>query len=117
MIGTLSGGEFQRVLLAFALMGQPSVLLFDEPTVGLDEPGVRAVYSLVKDLQRQRQLTVVLISHELSVVYEHADNVLCLSHARTFFGPPTEVLTPERLAEAYGGEIRFHDHRAHVESH
>lgn len=116
-IGRLSGGEFQRVLLAFALMGRPSVLLFDEPTAGLDEPGVHAVYALIQRLQLERQLTVVLISHELSVVYENADSVLCLSHARTFFGPPTEVLTPERLAEVYGGEIRFHGHDDHAGRH
>jgi zinc transport system ATP-binding protein len=113
-IGRLSGGEFQRLLLAFALMGRPSVLLFDEPTAGLDEPGVHAVYALIRRLQHEQQLTVVLISHDLSVVYEHADRVLCLSHARTFFGPPTEVLTPQRLSEAYGGEIRFHAHDSHA---
>jgi zinc transport system ATP-binding protein len=109
-IGRLSGGEFQRVLLALALMGRPSVLLFDEPTAGLDQPGMRAVYSLIRRLQNERQLTVVLISHDLSVVYEHADEVLCLSHAHTFFGPPSEVLTPERLREAWGGDVRFHVH-------
>ena len=110
-IGSLSGGEFQRVLLAFALMGRPSVLLFDEPTAGLDDPGVHAVYALIDRLRREQALTVVLISHELSVVYEQADRVLCLSHAGTFFGPPTEVLTPEHLSVAFGGTTRFHEHR------
>lgn len=113
-IGRLSGGEFQRVLLAFALMSRPSVLLFDEPTAGLDEPGVRAVYALLQRLQREQGLTVLLISHELSIVYEHADSVLCLSHTRTYFGPPADVLTPERLGEAYGGPVRFHDHDDHA---
>lgn len=112
-IGRLSGGEFQRVLLAFALMGRPSILLFDEPTAGLDEPGVHAVYELIHRLQREQQMSVLLISHDLSVVFEHADNVLCLSHNRTFLGPPADVLTPERLREAYGGEVRFHDHEDH----
>ncbi len=116
-IGRLSGGEFQRVLLAFALMGRPSVLLFDEPTAGLDEPRVHAVYALIRRLQREQHLTAMLISHELSVVFEHADHVLCLSRSRTFFGPPTEVLTPEHLAEAYGGKVRFHDHDDHVGRH
>jgi zinc transport system ATP-binding protein len=109
-IGSLSGGQFQRLLLAFALMGRPSTLLFDEPTAGLDEPGMRAVYALLRRLQQDRQLTVILISHELSVVYEHADKVLCLSHSKTYFGSPSEVLTPERLREAYGSRVRFHDH-------
>jgi zinc transport system ATP-binding protein len=113
-IGRLSGGEFQRVLLAFALMGRPSVLLFDEPTAGLDEPGVHAVYALLQQLQRERGLTVVLISHDLSVVYEHAQSVLCLSHSHTFFGAPADVLTTERLTEAYGGDVRFHDHDDHA---
>ena len=109
-IGRLSGGDFQRLLLAFALMGRPSALLFDEPTAGLDEPGIHAVYALLRQLQRDRGLTVLLISHELSVVYEHADEVLCLSHSRTYFGSPAEVLTPEHLREAYGSRVRFHDH-------
>lgn len=113
MIGRLSGGEFQRVLLAFALMGDPTVLLVDEPTSGLDEPGVRAVYSIIEELQRERGLTVVLISHDLSIVYERAHSVLCLSHTSPFFGPPRDVLTTERLRAAYGGEIRFHTHESH----
>ncbi len=113
-IGQLSGGEFQRLLLAFALMGRPSVLLFDEPTAGLDEPGVRAVYDLIHRLQRERPLTVILVSHELNVVSEHADRVLCLSRAHTFFGPPDEMLTPERLATIYGRPLRFHAHADHA---
>ncbi|HZK78717.1 MAG TPA: metal ABC transporter ATP-binding protein [Gemmatimonadaceae bacterium] len=109
-IGTLSGGEFQRLLLAFALMGQPTALLVDEPTAGLDEPGIAAVYAVLRRLQVERGLTVLLISHELSVVFEQADNVLCLAHGVTFFGPPIEVLTPENLRQAYGGRVRFHRH-------
>lgn len=109
-IGTLSGGEFQRLLLAFALMGRPTMLLFDEPTAGLDEPGMHAVYDLLHRLQREQHLTTLLISHELSVVYEHADKVLCLSHTRTYFGSPAEVLTPDRLREVYGSRVRFHEH-------
>jgi zinc transport system ATP-binding protein len=109
-IGTLSGGEFQRLLLAFALMGRPSALLVDEPTAGLDEPGVGAVYALLRRLQLERGLTVLLISHELSVVFEQADNVLCLAHGVRFFGKPIEVLTPEHLQQVYGGRVRFHRH-------
>ena len=109
-IGSLSGGEFQRLLLALALMSEPTTLLFDEPTAGLDEPGMRAVYDLLHTLQRERSLTTLLISHELSVVYEQADKVLCLSHSHAYFGSPAEVLTPEHLRDAYGGPVRFHHH-------
>lgn len=111
-IGTLSGGQFQRLLLAFALMGRPSVLLFDEPTAGVDEPGQEEIYALFGRLKRGEGLTLLLISHELSLVYRHADNVLCLSRRRAWFGPPVTILTPERLQEAYGTTAQFHVHEA-----
>lgn len=111
-VGTLSGGEFQRLLLAFALMGRPTVLLFDEPTAGVDEPGEEGIYALIRRLQEEEGLTLLLISHELSLVYRYADQVLCLSRWRTCIGPPLEILTPERLQEVYGRPMRFHGHDA-----
>lgn len=109
-IGTLSGGQFQRLLLAFAFLGRPSVLLFDEPTAGIDAPGEERIYETIQTLQRREHLTLVLISHELSVVYRYATTVLCLGRGRPYLGPPAEVLTPQRLAELYGGPIKFHAH-------
>ncbi len=108
-IGTLSGGQFQRLLLAFALMGRPSVLLFDEPTAGVDEPGQEEIYALFRRLQEEG-LTLLLISHELSLVYRYADMVLCLSRRRAWLGPPVSILTPERLQEAFGTAAQFHVH-------
>ena len=112
LIGTLSGGQFQRLLLAFALMGRPTVLLFDEPTAGVDEPGEESIYALLRRLQAQERLTILLISHELSLVYRSADAVLCLSRRRAWMGPPLEILTPERLREIYGVPLKFHLHDA-----
>lgn len=109
-IGTLSGGQFQRLLLAFALMGRPSVLLFDEPTAGVDEPGQEAIYEMLRRVQEREGLTLFIISHELSLVYRYAHNVLCLSRRQGCFGPPVEILTPERLREAYGTTTSFHLH-------
>ena len=111
-IGTLSGGQFQRLLLAFALMGRPTVLLFDEPTAGVDEPGEEEIYELIRRLQGEEGLTVLLISHELSLVYRYADVVLCLSRRRSYFGRPFEILTPERLQEVYGRPMQYHRHDA-----
>jgi zinc transport system ATP-binding protein len=108
-IGTLSGGQFQRLLIAFALVGAPSVLLLDEPTVGVDEPGQERLNELVHRLQREHALTVLLVSHDLSVVYRYATDVLCLGHA-VCFGPPTEILTPDLLREVYGSPTAFHVH-------
>jgi zinc transport system ATP-binding protein len=110
-IGTLSGGQFQRLLLAFALMGRPTVLLCDEPTAGVDEPGEERLYAMLYRLQVEERLTVLLISHELSLIYRYATMVLCLSLGqRPCAGPPLEVLTPERLQEVYGAPMRYHRH-------
>ncbi|MGH7297443.1 MAG: metal ABC transporter ATP-binding protein [Polyangiaceae bacterium] len=110
-IGDLSGGQFQRLLLAAALIGDPTVLLLDEVTSGVDEAGQERAFALLDRLVEQRRRTVLLISHELSVVYAHATHVLCLARARAWFGPPTEVLTPGILRELFG-PIALHVHDA-----
>jgi zinc transport system ATP-binding protein len=110
-IGALSGGQFQRLLVAFALLGRPSVLLFDEPTAGVDEPGEETLYVMIRRLQETAGLTLLLISHELSLVYRYATSVLCLGRqGGSCYGSPVEVLTPERLQEMYGTPMRFHTH-------
>ncbi len=109
-LGTLSGGQFQRLLVAFALMGRPTALLFDEPTAGVDEPGEQGIYDLLQRLQREEGLTLLIISHELSLVYRYAEKVLCLSRWQTCYGAPMEILTPERLQEVYGTPVKFHHH-------
>ena len=109
-IGTMSGGQFQRLLVAFALVADPNVLLLDEPTAGVDEPGQEQLNQLVRRLQKSQSLTVLFISHDLSVVYKYADNVLCLSSERAWFGAPSTILTPESLRQVYGGEVSYHIH-------
>jgi len=109
-IGVLSGGQFQRLLLAFALAGDPNVLLLDEPTAGVDEPGQEQINELVSDLQRDHALTVLFISHELTVVSRYATNVLCLSRGFACFGPPRTTLTPELLRVMYGTDVHYHVH-------
>ncbi len=110
-IGTLSGGQFQRVLLAFALMAHPTVLLCDEPTAGVDQPGEERLYATLHRLQGEEAFTLLLISHELSLVYRYATAVLCLSQVGgACVGPPLEVLTPERLQELYGVPMQYHRH-------
>lgn len=110
MIGTFSGGQFQRLLLGFALLGEPDVLMLDEPTAGIDEPGQRQMNEVVRHLQKDQGLTVLFISHELSVVYQYATQVLCLGRKRTCFGPPRTILTPELLEEVYGTRVDYHVH-------
>ena len=109
-IGNMSGGQFQRLLIAFALLGRPNVLLLDEPAAGIDAPGQAQLSEVLHTLQDTRAMTVLLVSHDLSVVYSHADYVLCLGRRDTCFGPPRAALTPERLYEIYGQPLGFHVH-------
>ena len=110
-IGVISGGQFQKALIAFALLGEPGVLLFDEPTASLDELAEERVYELVERLQQDHHLTVLLVSHDLSIVYRAANKVLCVSKDKVCFGPPREVLTPATLEAMYSAPPKFFLHR------
>jgi zinc transport system ATP-binding protein len=113
-IGTLSGGQLQKALIGFALLGRPNVLLFDEPTASLDEITEERIYELLHTLQAEKGITVILVSHDLSVVYRYANKVLCLSRRKPCLGAPREVLTPEMLKELYGAPPRYYQH---IEEH
>ena len=109
-ISTLSSGEFQRVLIAFALLHRPGLLLFDEPTANVDVAGQETIYDLLHRLQDTYHFAIVLVSHDLTVVYRYADKVLCLNREQLCFGIPAEVLTPQELARLYGQGRKFYQH-------
>ncbi len=109
-IGVLSGGEFQRVLIAWALLGHPNVLLFDEPTAGVDISSEVTVYSLLHQLKEKENLTILLISHELEVVYHFATSVLCLNKKSVCYGPPREALNSESLTKLFGADTSYYQH-------
>ncbi|MHB8419225.1 MAG: metal ABC transporter ATP-binding protein [Myxococcales bacterium] len=109
-VGSLSGGQFQRLLVAFALLGKPDLLLFDEPTAGVDEPGQEGLHETIQKIQAEQKLTLLLISHDLSVIYRYVQQVLCLGRGHSFVGAPKDCLTPQALAELYGSPARFHLH-------
>lgn len=110
-IGLLSGGEMQRVLIAWSLIGRPNVLLFDEPTSGIDIGGEETIYNLLHELQKKENLTIILISHDLNIVYRYANNVICLNKSQVCFGEPHAVLDPNELARVYGGKSTFYKHK------
>jgi zinc transport system ATP-binding protein len=108
-LGELSGGHLQRILIAWAMLDHPEVLLFDEPTAGIDVGFQETVYNLLRRMQQERGTAILLISHDLNVVYRQADRVLCLNKTMLCYGRPSEVLSSEALARLYG-EIGFHQH-------
>ena len=117
-VGHLSGGQFQRGLIGFSLIGSPNVLLMDEPTASVDEPGEEHIYELINRLQTEHNLASIMVSHDLSFVFRYATKVLCLNRQEVCFGSPMEALTPEMLAKLYGEAVGFyrHDHHDHTAS-
>lgn len=109
-LGALSGGQFQRIMIAWAIINKPDILLFDEPTSGVDIGGEETIYNLLHKLQTQNKLSLVLISHDLNIVYRYADKVMCLNKEMVCFGEPHEVLDPASLSKLYGGEAKFYHH-------
>jgi zinc transport system ATP-binding protein len=109
-LGGLSSGQFQRVLIAWALAGNPDVLLFDEPTAGIDIGGSETVYALLAKLHRERGLTMLIVTHDLAVVHRLSSMVLCLNRRPVCQGTPLETLTPENLQRLFGTEVAFYAH-------
>ncbi|MFA6354144.1 MAG: metal ABC transporter ATP-binding protein [Candidatus Paceibacterota bacterium] len=110
-IGQLSGGQFQRALVAFALLGKPNLILFDEPTASIDQTGEEQIYELIHKLQKQYKLTVVLVSHDISIVYQYATKVLCLNREGVCYGTPRKTLNPEVLKKLYGVPHQYYEHK------
>jgi zinc transport system ATP-binding protein len=113
-VAQLSGGQLQRVLIAFSLLNRPELLLLDEPTAGVDMPGEQTFYELIAEVQRTRQLTVVLVSHDLSMVYRHASWVYALNGVICCEGTPEEVMNTDSLKQAYGIHVTPYHHHHHV---
>jgi zinc transport system ATP-binding protein len=99
---TLSGGQFQRVLLAQALAGDPEVLALDEPTQGLDQPGIAAFYRLIDEVRRDLGCAVLLVSHDLHVVMAASDRVVCLNGHICCQGAPQVVSTAPEYRALFG---------------
>lgn len=108
-VSLLSGGQFQRLLIAWAMLNHPEVLLFDEPTAGVDAGFEDTAYQIMHRLQTERGTTVLLISHDLNIVYRYAQQVICLNQTVICSGSPDETLTAESLQKIYG-ESGFYSH-------
>ncbi|MFC1968024.1 metal ABC transporter ATP-binding protein [Chloroflexota bacterium] len=109
-IGELSGGQQQRVFIARALAGEPKLLLLDEPTSGVDAPAQEKFYQLLKDLQHEFGLTVVLVTHDVGVISYYVEKIACLNQTLYAHAPPFEVFTTGALTKAYGCEVELLAH-------
>ena len=114
---TLSGGEKQRVVIASALAQDPDVLLLDEPTASLDVGYQLEVAALLKRLNRERSVTMVLATHDLNLAAGVCDTLVLMRGGRVLaHGPTREVLTAARIAELYDvdADVRYHDGAGHL---
>lgn len=102
-LGYLSGGELQRVLLALALQPIPHILLLDEPVSGIDQNGMNLFYELVSKLRTEYDLSIILVSHDLSLVNKYANRVVFINNKTIeCIGPPNEVFNNEVVASTFG---------------
>lgn len=128
-ITQLSGGQFQRVLLARALTHDPQLLVLDEPTQGLDQPGIVGFYKLIEEIKAETGAAILLVSHDLLVVMRASDRVLCLNGHICCEGTPQHVSGAPEYRALFGAEAEGtlalyrhhhdhdHDHGAHDHAH
>ena len=108
-LGSLSGGELQRVLIAWAIADRPEVLLFDEPTSGVDVGAEEPIYQRLSKLKEQFDITTLLISHNMHVVMHYSDYVLALNRRTLYFGPSKELSHTRLLEIIYGSQLTAED--------
>ena len=108
-LGVLSGGQLRRVLIAWAIIDRPDVLLFDEPTTGVDLDSEEAIYRMLKDLAEKNGITTIIISHSVHIVTEYSDHMLAINRCMNFFGESKEINDPSLQKTIYGETQCKHD--------
>lgn len=113
----LSGGQFQRLMIAFALIGDPGLLILDEPVSGIDIHGEQDFYELIEEIQEGDDLTILMISHDIDIVYRYASQVICLNKSLVCKGVPLDVLTKDTIEKTFSTKhsLYHHQHKVHPE--
>lgn len=107
-VGTLSGGELQRVLLALALEPLPNILILDEPLSGVDVEGMETLMDMLDEIRKTYDLSILMITHDFSMLPRYADQVVLLDRQLILQGPPAEVLNSEAFRQVFhrkGGAV------------
>lgn len=119
-IGELSGGQQQRVFIARALVSSPQLLILDEPTVGVDAHNVNAFYQMLEDLNKNRHITLLLVTHDIGTISDKVTTVACLNNHLHFHGETKEFeqLKENGLADLYGHDVHllshYHEHEGAI---
>ena len=100
-IGTLSGGELQRVLLALALEPMPNILILDEPLSGVDVEGMQSLMDMLNEIREDYDLSILMITHDFSMLSQYADNVILIDHGVKIQGKPETVLASEEFYRSF----------------
>ena len=110
-LGYLSGGELQRVLIAWAISDRPDVLLFDEPLSNVDLGGEDLILETLNRIEKESGITILLASHDVHHVIAYSDSALALNRTVVYFGPSKNLSDPSLLARVYGRGLLFiHGH-------
>lgn len=113
MLGVLSGGQFQRILIARALLHERELLILDEPDAGVDEESEKAIYEVLKEMNEKRGVTIVVISHELDFVTAYSDTVLCVNCSMVCYGDSKTTLKKDSMVHLYGSKHNHDHHHGH----
>ncbi|MBF0275220.1 MAG: ABC transporter ATP-binding protein [Nitrospinae bacterium] len=116
-IGELSGGQQQRIFICRALISKPEIILLDEPTTGLDSHGQNSFLEFIKMVQQEFKLTAIMVSHDISQLQNHADQIACLNK-KMHWHNKAELINEKVIADVYSCELDkfFIDHKDHLES-
>ncbi len=112
LLSDLSGGQQQRVFIARSLISQPQLLILDEPTVGIDEKAQDKFYQLLQKLQQDHDLTIVLVSHDITMILDQVQSILCLNRKLIFHGGSKAFARSDILKKLYGKnhKLILHNH-------
>jgi zinc transport system ATP-binding protein len=110
LIGQLSGGELQKVLIARSLIAKPKILVLDEPIVGVDEPSQDKFYKFLKNLNTKNKITIIFVSHDIDVITKQASKVFCLNKKLDIHHNPQDLLSHETIKEIFGEDMHLIHH-------
>ncbi|MDF1881084.1 metal ABC transporter ATP-binding protein [Sulfurimonas sp. MAG313] len=113
LVGELSGGQRQRVMIARALASEPEVLILDEPNTGVDMVSQNRFYTLLRELNKEDGMTIIFITHDVGVIADDIQTMLCINQTLLACDNPHEVLSCDEMSKLYGIDAHLVHHHHH----